>query len=127
MGRRRAIRSLVRMPDAVAIPVVDESLVEPVPAFVATEEIETRHRLQPQERERYIGVHSVPVRKYVTHDEVRLRDHFLPKKLDSLLPRQRLGYPVIDALDLAEVLVSKDRHVRKHRQGVDRWRCRLRR
>jgi hypothetical protein len=56
---------------------------------------------------------------------MRLLDDMLTDCLDRLLPRERLRDRVVDAVHLLVVLVSKERHVREHRQRVDRRRRRL--
>src|SRR6267154_1709078 len=67
------------------------------------------------------------MRQDITHDEMRLRHHFLSEKLERFLPRQRLRDPVINALDTAEVFVPEDWHIREHGQGIDRGRRGFRR
>src|SRR5207244_10284141 len=126
MGGRGTLQSLVGMPDAVAIAIIDESLVKLHPAVIATQEIETRHRLQPRQGERYVRIDGVTMGKNVAHDQMRLRDHFLPEQLDDLLTRQGLSDPVVDPLDLAEMLVTEDRHAREHSQRGDRGWSRIR-
>src|SRR5712671_778544 len=113
------------MPDTAAVAIVDEPLVELQPPVVSAQEVETRHRLEPHQSERYVGLHRVSMRQYVAHDEMRLRDHLLSEELHRFLTRKCLGDPIVNALDSAEVLVPEDRHVCEHRQGIDRWRRRL--
>src|SRR6267154_6028360 len=114
------------MPNAVAIAIIDESFIELHPTIVAAQEIETCHCLEPEQRERYIRLDCISVGQDVTHDEMRLRHHFLPEELKCFLARERLRDPIVDALDTAEVFVPEDRHVREHRQGINRWRRRFR-
>src|SRR4051812_11539883 len=108
MSRRRTVQSLVWMPHAVAIAVVDESLVQLHPAIVAAQEIEARHRLQPVESKWHIRLHCVSMRQHIAHDQMRLRHHLLAEQLYYFLSRQRLGDPGIDALDFAEMLVAEN-------------------
>src|SRR5450830_165527 len=115
------------MPYAAAVAIIDKSLVELHPTLIAPEKVETCHRLEPHQRERDIRLDCIPVRQDVTHDEVRLRHHFLSEELEHLLAREWLRDPVVDALDTAEVLVPEDRHVGEHRKGIDRWRGGFRR
>src|SRR3954471_11610156 len=75
--RRRAIRSLVRVPDSVAIAIVDESLVKLHPAVIAPQKVQARHRLEPEQRERHVRFHGVAMRKHIAHHQVRLRNHLL--------------------------------------------------
>src|SRR6266478_2313146 len=46
---RRPISSFVGMPDAAAVAIVDEPLVELQPPVVSAQEVESRHRLEPHQ------------------------------------------------------------------------------
>src|SRR4051812_26268425 len=89
-----AIRPFVRMPDTTAVAIVDKALVQFHPAVVASKEIQTGHRFQPEQRERHISFNRIPMGQDVSHYEMRLRDHFLAEELHRILPRKRLGDPV---------------------------------
>src|SRR2546423_2050459 len=64
----RALQSFVRMPNSRAVAVVDEPLKQFHPAFVAAQEVETSHCLEPDKREGYVGLDRVTVRQHVAHD-----------------------------------------------------------
>jgi hypothetical protein len=67
------------------------------------------------------------MRKPVAENEVRLLDNLLADELHGILSRMRLRDVSVDSLHLRIILLPEDRHVREHRQGVERRRCRLRR
>src|SRR6185503_6504852 len=59
MRSGRTVHSLVRMPDTVAIAIIDEAIEQLHPAFIPAQEIEARHRLEPRQGERHISLHGI--------------------------------------------------------------------
>ena len=114
--------SLVRMPDAVLVAIVEEPIVQLAPVVVPAEISEPRHQLEPGDRERHVVVGGVAVRQHVAEDELRLRHRLLADQLHAFLPRERLRQVLIDGLHRVVMLGAKERHVRQHEQQMDRRR-----
>lgn len=110
------------MPHAKPIAIVEESLEEPRPVLVASQESETREHLHPDERERDIGIDGISVRQQVTQDQVWLQHRGVTDQLRGLLPWERLGQELVQALDVLVVLAPKLRHEREHDDRVHGWR-----
>ena len=66
------------------------------------------------------------MRKPVAEDERRLLDDFLADELQLILARMRLRHVRVNTLDLRVIFLAEDRHVRQHRQRLERRRCSLR-
>jgi hypothetical protein len=63
----------VRVPHPLAIAILEEPLEQLAPVLVAPQEAEPRHQLEPEERERDVGVDRVAMRQQVAEHEVRHR------------------------------------------------------
>src|SRR5262249_25831666 len=90
VGAARRARTLVRMPHAGRVAIVEEAVVQLAPVVVFSQEAETRHELEPRDGEHHIVVRRVLVRQEIAKHEMRLRDDFLADQLQRLLARQRL-------------------------------------
>src|SRR3954469_6748846 len=77
--------SLVRMPDAVGIAILEKAIEQLAPVLVPLEEAKPRHQLQPRDRHDDVFVRGIAMRQVVAEDEMWLRDDGFSAQLKRFL------------------------------------------